>query len=202
MFEIDTKEELTILKNKADKMGITYNSNIGLAKLQARVDEAKGAEVDNFSEEKEKFIEAAKLAALRMAGGNISKIINSKLPKAQAKAQLMKQSTKLKRVSVTCLDPAKKDVPGQWMGVRNGMIPITKKYIPYDGRVTHLPDIIINHLKEKECQVFKVVTDPITGDKSRKPTTQKMFSVSELNPLNDKEINELAEAQRSAGTIV
>ena len=203
MFEIDTKEELITLKKEADKLGLTYNSNIGLGKLQKRVNEANGVEVevDDFSEETEEFIQKAKLAALRMAGGNIGKLINSKLPKAKAKSILMKQATKLKRVSVTCLDPAKKDIPGQWLGVRNTMIPMTKKYIPYDGRITHLPEIIIKHLREKECQVFKVVTDSSTGEKTRKPSTQKMFSVADMPALNDKEISELAEAQRAAGTI-
>jgi hypothetical protein len=201
MFEIDTVAELKALKKEADELGISYNPNIGLAKLQARISEHKGEEVDDFSEEQEAFIKKAKLAAERMMGGNIGKIMRSKMPKSKAKYLMMKDANKLVRVSVTCLDPAKKDVPGQWMGIRNSMIPVTKKYIPYDGRVTHLPKIIINHLKEKECQVFKVVTDPVTNDKSRKPFTQKMFSVSELPPLNDKQLTELAEAQRAAGTI-
>jgi hypothetical protein len=59
----------------------------------------------------------------------------------------------------------------------------------------------VNHLKEKEFQSFKFEVNSRTGENERKPFINKMYSVVILADLTKKELDELAEAQRAAGTI-
>jgi hypothetical protein len=200
--EIDDKTALKLLKKEATELGITFNPNIGKDKLKAKID-AKKAElgVTAESKEKEAYIEKARLAVKRLQQGNVLDKVLAKMPPQQQRMELINRSSALVRCSITCLDPSKKDVPGAIMGVRNSKVPLNKRFVPFDGRTTHLPRILVNHLKEKKYQGFKIEVNPKTGDNERKPYIGNMFSVVEMPALTEKELAELAEAQRAAGTI-
>lgn len=205
--EIDEKEAMELLKKEATELGIVFSPNIGFETLTSRIDTkrqeilaAEKATEEGKLADKE-FIRKARLAAEKIHYTNPMAKVLAKMKPQQRKIELMKQASKLVRCSVTCLDPSKKDVPGAILGVRNSMVPLGKRFVPYDGRTTHLPQILVNHLKEKEFQSFKIEVNSRTGENERKPFINKMYSVVILADLTKKELDELAEAQRAAGTI-
>jgi len=203
--EIGKKEALELLKDKAKTLGINFNPSIGYTKLEERINDF---EMDNSKEVIEEIDESYKAYIIKAS--KAAKAIKSTSAKAtlrkgmtqqELKVSIMKEANRLVRCSITCLDPSKKDIPGQVFGIRNGKIPLIKKFVPYDGRTTHLPNIFINHLKEKEFQYFRLVLNKDTGDKERKSFIGKMFSVSILSDMTEEELETLAEAQLAAGTI-
>jgi len=191
--EIDQKKAIELTKIEADKLGVKYSPNIGLETLRERIDNHK---LDNSGLDTD-FIKKAKEASVLLGGLNQNKIMSDNLDPLKYKQKIMAKASKLIRCSVTCVDPSKKDIPGAIMGVRNSMIPLTKKFVPYDGTVTHLPEILFNHLKEKTCQIFRIEINKSNGEKIRKSKTEKMFAVHKLPPLTDDQLTELAETQKA-----
>lgn len=106
---------------------------------------------------------------------------------------------KLVRVNVTCLDPMKKEYLGEIFTVGNDVIGSVRKYIPFnttDG--WHVPKIILDQLKEKECQIFNTIKDD-RGNNIRTGKTIKAYVIQELPPLSEEELKELAKVQQAQG---
>jgi len=206
--ELSNKEAMELLKAEAKKLGITYSPNIGLKTLEEKLEQARilisiSREEDTVKTETEvdNYALVASAAADKLQYTNVKNSMDKKLSKMQLKLKVMNRANRLIRCSVTCLDPSKKDTPGIIVGVRNSMIPLTKKYVPLDGRITHIPQIILDHLKEKECQTFHLVTDQITKEVTRRPKVSPMYSITVLPHLSSDDIEKLAKAQRAAGSI-
>jgi uncharacterized protein YdcH (DUF465 family) len=180
--QMSPKEELEMLKAKADLMGITYHPSIGAEKLREKIrakldDEPEAAEAEPEVVAKEP-VETAK----------------------QKRARLMDELSKLVRVRVTCMNPAKKEWEGEIISAGNSIISFTK-YVPFnadDG--WHVPNFIYQVMKDRECQVFTTVTDG-RGNKSRKGKLIKEFAIEVLPPLTQEELHELAQRQAMSKSI-
>jgi len=206
MFDnLSPAEALKLLKEEATDLDIKFSPQIGFEKLKAKVDEVKEhkkpTEEKKLSKEELRYIKKAEAAAIKLAGTSAKSLLRSKMTPQQLTVDIMKEANALVRCSVTCLDPSKKDMSGTVMGVRNSKIPLNKHFVPYDGKITHLPKILINHLKEKEFQSFSLIEDPVSGEKVRRSRIGKMFSVAIMEPLSKSELNELAETQRATGAF-
>ena len=71
------------------------------------------------------------------------------------RSRLKKKASRLIRVRIHCNDPAKKDWPGEYITVGNNAVGTYRKYVPYNqDEPFHLPEIIVNALREKRVQVF------------------------------------------------
>lgn len=106
---------------------------------------------------------------------------------------------RLLRVNVTCLDPMKKEYKGEIFTVGNDVIGSVKKYVPFnttDG--WHVPAIIVQQLRDKECQIFQSVKND-KGQEIRTGKTIKAYIVQELPPLTPEELAELAKVQSAQG---
>ena len=169
---IAAPDELTSLKARADLMGISYHPSIGLEKLREKVNAA-------LAVEKPAGVAAEDEAAHRR--------------------RMIEEATKLVRVRVNCMNPAKKEWSGEIITVGNSVVGTHKKYIPFNAEDGwHIPHIMYEALLGRECQVFVTVTDS-RGNKSRKGRIIKEFAVEVLPPLSQEELAELARRQAMAG---
>ena len=110
---------------------------------------------------------------------------------------------KLVRVIVRSNDPLKREHPGEIFTVGNKTINngnAVKKYIPFNNEEGwHVPNILFEHLKAAECQIFAKVTR--NGQDFMEPRNIKAFNVEVLPPLTEEEREKLAIKQKATGSI-
>ena len=182
MSEVDNSvDEAVVLqaaKNKADMLGVTYHPNIKMDKLQAKIQ----AKLDELPE--------------------VDPITSGAVPvldKGTSRASKRKDAAQLVRVRVTCMDPNKKDWPGELFSVGNSVVGFFKKYVPF-GTEWHVPKIIFNHLQSKKCQIFVTIMDS-KGNKTKDPRLVGAYNVEVLAPLTPTELAELAKVQQASGRL-
>ncbi|QIG76599.1 hypothetical protein EVC27_074 [Rhizobium phage RHph_I1_6] len=185
--------ELDILKTRAKLMGISFSPNL------------KDPEVL-----KEKI--AAKLAddSANDQKGMVSPELTSEVkaddkPKTvdQIRKDMLAENMKLVRVRITCMDPKKKDLPGEIFAVGNDIMGVVRKFIPY-GEVTdngyHIPYIIYKALIKRKFLDIKV-TKNSKGQEQVVQRWVKEFAIDILPPLTTGEIAKLAANQAAAGGV-
>jgi hypothetical protein len=128
------EKTLDELKDIADGLGLKYHPTISAAKLADKIEE--------FASEPE---EAPVAPAQK------------KTPK-----EIRQGATKLVRVRVTCMNPAKRDWDGEIFMVGNRHTGTLRKYVPY-GVDWHVPQMILDMIKARQCQVFQSVKRRTAG---------------------------------------
>lgn len=176
------QDELTTLKARADLLGISYHPSIGVEKLREKL----AAAMEDGAEEAEN------------EGTTIGAPVETE---AQKRLRLMKEATKLVRIRVTCMNPAKKEWEGEIITVGNAAVGTYKKYIPFNAdEGWHVPNIIYQALQERQCQVF-VSTKTKNGVTIRQGKLIKEFAIEVLPPLAEKELKDLAQRQAMAKSV-
>ena len=179
--QVTAQDELNALKSRADMMGISYHPSIGLEKLREKVNAA-------LTGAAEKTEEPAVVDLTAETEG-------------QRNSRLKKEASKLVRVRVTCMNPAKKEWEGEIFSVGNAVVGSFTKYVPFNiDEGWHIPQMIYQMIKDRECQIFYTITDS-RGNKTRKGKLVKEFSVEVLPPLTKEELQELAQRQAMSNSI-
>ena len=177
--EIQTKSELEVLKERADKMGIKYHPNVGVETLRERVNAALTGNTQEESKDADTASEAVET-------------------EAQKRQRLKKEALKLVRVRVTNMDPNKKEWEGEVWTVSNSVIGTVKRYVPYNAdEGWHVEQIILNAMKVRKCQIFQKARGP-RGEQITKPKLINALNIEILPPLTEKELKELAQRQAMA----
>ena len=178
---VETPDELTALKARADLLGIRYHPSISLEKLRDKVNAAVTATstADDDADEE---------PAVK--------------PKAKPDlGELRRQASELVRIRVSCMNPLKKEWEGEIFTVGNSGVGTFKKYVPFNAdEGWHVPRIIYEHLKGRECQVFVSVRDN-KGNTTRKGKMIKEFAIEVLPQLTKEELHDLAQRQAMAKAI-
>ena len=173
------QDELAALKARADMLGLTYHPSIGVEKLREKVNAALAPPAEEPKVEAEAVEETV----------------------GARNARLKREASKLVRIRVTCMNPAKKEWEGEIFSVGNAVVGSFTKYVPFnteDG--WHVPAMILQMIQDRQCQVFYTVTDQ-RGNKSRKGKLIKEFSVEVLPPLTAEELHDLAQRQAMSNSI-
>lgn len=180
-------DELSALKDRAKRMGIKFHPSIGVDALRMKVNEAlTGGSSEAPSEE-----ESPRATKAR-------ELIETP---AQRRVRLKKQAGKLIRVRVSCMNPAKREWEGEVITVANSVVGTFKKYVHFDNdEGWHVPQIILDQLKERKCQVFQTTKDQ-RGNRIRKGKLVNEFSIEILPPLKQPELEELARRQAAAHSV-
>lgn len=118
------KDELTLLKERADLMGIKYHPSIGLDKLKEKVNDS--------------------LQPKRVAVEKTD---------TQKKMEQIQSANRLIRIRITCMDPNRKGWKGDFFTVMNSTFGTIKKYVPYN-KEWHVPAVILKQIKRKKRQEF------------------------------------------------
>lgn len=168
-----TKEDLKTLKDRADMMGIKYSPNIAYETLQSRIHEKleEDAKPDETKEEK---------------------------PTKNTAVEARKKATKLVRCIVYCKNPNKKDLQGEYISAGNAKIGFIKKYVLFNEPY-HLPQMIVNYLKEKKYQ--RIWTKKVDGKEVIKNKNVKEYDIEYLDNLTEKELADMKQRQIAKGII-
>lgn len=182
------QDELTLLKQRATQLGITYSPNIGIDTLRQRInDKLEGKE--EVKEEPEKTEPVAN---------------EQDLTPAQYRQKKKREAEKLIRVRITNMNPQKSDLPGEVFTVANGVVGTIRKYVPFGGAAAevgyHVPQIILNMMKRRKF--YSVTTK--RDDKGRPYQVKQErneFAIEILEPLTKEELEKLALDQRASGRV-
>ena len=119
----------------------------------------------------------------------------------QRKARLRKEAMVLVRIIATCMNPNKRQIPGEIFSTGNSQIGFIKKYVPFNNEEGyHVPWIIYNHLKERECQIF-IPAKSERGVDITIPKIIKEFQITKLEPITEKEIEDIRRRQLAQNTV-
>lgn len=175
--ETDVTDELAMLKARADLLGVQYHPSIGVEKLREKVSAAM-----EDSEE-------------------VKKPDPKGDPESDRRAKLQAEASKLVRIRVTCMNPAKREWEGEIFTVGNSVVGTFKKFVPFNAdEGWHVPQIMLDMIKSRECQIFTSEKDG-RGNTIRKSKLIKEFAVEELPALTEDELKDLAQRQAMARSI-
>lgn len=190
-------DELAMLKDRATAMGIPFSNNIGLETLKERI-RAKMEQVTEAAAATPSTPLAAPEPATK---GTASPPKPTKLSLRQ---YMINENMKLIRLRITCMDPKKKDLHGEFHTVANEYLGTVRKYIPY-GEVTdegyHVPYCLYKHLLNKKFLSIRTIRDRRTGSTRVETNWVREFSLEVLDPLTPEELKQLAIAQAAAGSF-
>ena len=182
---IQIEDELQTLKARADIMGLKYHPSIGLDKLRDKVHEQLAS--DN-TESKE---EVSKPAIRAKKTHQLSK----RELQLQYHTRLRREANCLRRVRITCMNPNKKNWPGEIFTVGNSVIGTIKKFVPFNAEAGyHVPHMIYTHLKTRKFQKFTPVKQA-NGRTTMRSSMVPEFAIEDLEPLTQEELTDLATQQ-------
>lgn len=173
-------DELTILKERAKKVGLSFSPNIGLEVLKAKLETFMARnQVDNAQN-------AAPTGVVDW------------------RKNLLAEQTKLVRIRISCLNPVKSTLHGEIITVANDYIGTVRKFVPF-GDVTndgyHVPFVIYNDLLQRKFLNIRTVKDKRTGRNRIETGWVREFNIEVLPPLTKEELDKLATAQIAAGAL-
>lgn len=174
MSDVKEPTELELLKARAETMGISFHSNIGARALKKKIADAL-----------EDVVEAPKPVLVAAPTAETIPARN---------ARLRKEANRLVRVNITCMNPNKKNWPGEFISVSNTAIGVIKKFIPFNAEDGyHVPVVILNILQDRKYQTVVVVTQ--NGKKIKRSKLVKEFAIEILPALTIDELKDLAVRQ-------
>lgn len=176
-------DELTLLKQRAQTLGIKFHPSIGLESLRSKVSAALTWE--DAEEAAEEPVPEAPAAESRI----------------QMRNRLRKEASALVRVRVTCMNPNKKEWKGEIFTASNSIVGTFRKYVQFNTEEGwHVPQIILNMIKARQFQTFYTIKNE-RGVAVRKGKLVPEFAVEVLPPLTEKELLELSRRQALAGGV-
>lgn len=190
--DVPMPDEMTILKQRAKMMNISFSNNISLEKLRQKIADAQEGKKEEPEQE-----EPA-----------VNPLEDKKKPpvketEAQMRQRIRLEQTRLIRVRIQNLDPKKKDLPGEIITVANEYMGTIKKFVPF-GEATdngyHIPYCIYEFLKNRKFLNIRVLKGK-SGQPRIEQNWVREFSIEELPPLTQEELDNLARAQIAAGSL-
>ena len=179
-YNVETEEQNTraYYKQQADNLGLNYPQNISTEKLKQIV-------------------------------GNKLKQIRSEQPKKNnVAATQFKDMRALVRIQINVLNPAKQNWTGEIFTVGNDVIPHMTRFIPYNAvnGIWHVERMFVEMLKNRKYQRM-VEHSGSRNDPSKYGVDYNRnqlvpeFSIIELPPLTEQELEDLGANQAANGSI-
>jgi hypothetical protein len=178
----NTVTERETLERQAKMLGVEYHPSLGIDKLRDRVK----------AKLQEEFPDAALIVAAP-APVAVAPVPETTLQKNK---RLKLAANKLVRIQIACMNPNKGEWEGEVFTAGNSVVGTLSKYVPYNVD-WHVPQIILNMIDDRKCQLFYTATDD-KGRKYRKGRMAKEYTVSILPDLSTEELHDLAQRQAIA----
>jgi hypothetical protein len=201
--------ELTLLKQRADLMGIKYHPNIGIDALRDKVNTllatAEPSELSTVpvTENPDAITSGNPVIKLpeSFTEAELSTLPIYTVDPNETDSQRMSRERKelhsLVRVQITCMNPDKKDWKGEIITVGNSTMGDITKFIPYnvsDEHGYHIPKLFLSVLQERKyTQHYTEKTSD--GRKVNKQKQAAEFSVMILPPLSPDDLQALKNQQ-------
>ena len=219
--------ELQHLKEIAAKLGLDHSPNIGVETLKAKIkdfctqtgvalddeslegifsESSTDTAIDESTNASETMDESSQPKLIQNAqqdSDEIKKLANltfAGAAKKQAEKEhqtAYKRAMKLVRCIITCNNPNKRNYTGEIFCVRNKSIEMVKKMVPFNVP-THVPQIILNMIKEKQLQHFTAKKLP-NGIESKTVKLVPEYNIDILPPLTADEFNAIRQRQLAEG---
>ena len=199
--------ELQHLRNIANKLNFSYHHMLGAEKLEQRLrDYCKNNSIsfedisNEVLNEYKKEDKGEVLIMIKDKKMDLSKVTFDELEKSHSKEvsdKRTKDALKLVRCMITCNNKNKTSYKGEIFAARNAVINEVKKFIPF-GRPTHVPQILLNVIKEKQYQTFVEETLP-NGMKVNKPHLINEYNIQILDPISKDELEAIKRKQLAEG---
>ena len=188
--ESSNLDRLTMLKKRADELGITYSNNIGADSLSKRInDKLDGKEVSSDPEKNEE---------VQVARRKTKEELDQEIREEQRLEHM-----RLLRCRIYNLNPSKNDLQGEIITIANRYLGTVRKFIPF-GEATdngyHVPKILVEDLKRRKYQSVKTSRDA-KGQIQVKTRMVPEYQIEVLPPLTREELNELALSQQAAERV-
>ena len=197
--------ELQHLKNIAAKLNMSFHHNIGAEKLKKQIDE-QCEEMGITFEEVEASLQVNQNASdsndIPKDEAYIEKLKNLTFTQAEAKIakqnaeERLRDAMKLVRCTITCNNKNKAEYSGEIFSVQNAKLKEVKKMVPF-GVVTHIPQILLNMIKEKKYQMFK------TKRENGIPKTTSLlipeYNIQIHDPITREELEAIKQKQLAEG---
>ena len=196
---MDSKK-LTEMRERADALGLKYHHRANAKTIEAAINAHIVATEGAALYPKEAKMEQILNEITAPEGGPPAyeePISEADFNKTEAGIRAKLAGT-LVRCRIQNMNTQKKDWPGEFVSVGSAKLGTFKKFIPFgSGEPYHVPRIIYNELKAKQCSQFYTV--PGRGkDKIRKSKLINEYVVEELPPLTTQELKDLALQQAMA----
>ncbi len=191
--------ELDLLKMQAAQLGISYQGNVGVetlkARIKAKLESTEGADESEGEGESEEQSATAEAPTTPVTKKLTRAEQEQKFRDDQARDEL-----KLIRVRIACLNPAKANLRGEIITVANKYVGTVRKFIPFGEDADagyHVPAILLRELKNRKFNSVKTSK----GDKGQMVVQQRLvpeFAIEELEPLTQEELDKLAAVQMAS----
>lgn len=182
IIEPTEQSELASLKARADLAGVKYHPNIGVDALREKLN-AKLGYTDEFDSSKAE-----------------DSVVT---PTKSLQQYLQETELALVRIRVSCNNPSKKDLQGEWFTVDNRYIGTIRKFVPFGEAMDkgyHVPKCIYTVLKEREY--LRVTTRKDNkGNTVMDSRYVPEYSIEVLPPLTEQELKDLAKLQLATGSV-
>lgn len=185
--------ELAMLKQRATTLGLNFHPNIGLETLRERVN----AKINGETEVSE--FEQVRPTATTQTPRVLSKFEQEQ----QIRHQQQRDHMKLVRIRIACLNPDKKDLPGEVFTVANRYLGTVRKYVPYGEQTEngyHVPHVLYEDLKQRRFQQVHVRKNHLQQEVITKKLVLE-YSIEVLEPLTEHELARLANTQAASHAI-
>ena len=177
--------ELASLKARAELLGVKFHPSISLDKLREKITAALAEQADVPNNE-------SKSAAPAEAAEETL---------TQRRFRKRREANTLVRIRVSCMNPAKKDWEGEIFTSGNSLVGSFTKFVPFNAdEGWHVPNIIVEQIRERQCQIFVPIKDA-RGNTTRKGKLIKEFAIEVMPALTAAELKDLATRQAMAKSI-
>jgi hypothetical protein len=177
--------DIKALQTRATELGIKFHHKLGAEKLQALIDGHQAETQDK----------APKTNAPKFENGEV--LTQKDYFKREMKRR-RKTVGALRRIRVTCMNPSKADWDGETFSVGSSQLGTFKKFVPFNGKPYHVPQMIYDMIRERKCTIFNTVRE--RGQNFKKPQIINEFAIEDLPPLTEQELEDLAHRQALAET--
>ena len=164
------QEEMILLKQRAAVLNLKVHHNLSLARLRALVNEA------------------VKKPKTEVADPRVKK--TPEQLEFERNDRLRKEATRLIRVKVICMNPNKKEWPGELFDAGNRVIGNVRKYVPLDGRPWHVEQVILNVMEDRKFLHLYTEVDK-HGNEVNRSKNEKEFNITILPALTAKELEKM-----------
>ena len=196
---MDSKK-LTEMRERADVLGVKYHHRANAKTIEAAINAfIVTSEGSNLYPKEAKMEQILNEITAPLGGPPPYEepMSEGEFNKTQAGIR-GKLAGSLVRCRIQNMNSAKKDWPGEFVSVGSAKLGTFKKFIPFgSGEPYHIPRIIYNELKAKQCSQF-YSTKNDKGHKVRKSKLINEYVVEELDPLTRQELKDLALQQAMA----
>lgn len=164
---------ITMLKNKATRLGIKFSPNIGEDTLAAKI-ESHMLDSQGTDEEAEQ--------------GTLTSTDATPMSETERRILARQNANLLVRVNIHPNDPLRQQMRGEYVVTGNLDVGTIAKFVPFGTTNGYLvPKIIIDILKDRTFTFFQYRKDAYQNDIAY-PIQRPAYNIQELAPLTDKEL--------------